>query len=91
MLIEQVEVAANPAEEAAKAAHARSLDPTVADSAGEREAQRETQFTTERLDAGLPRLDARLAEVRKAEDLKRWHSDCDAREAQRDALASELR
>lgn len=39
----------------------------------------------------MARLDARLAEVRTAEDLKRWHSDCDAVEVERDTLATELR
>jgi len=90
-LIEQVEAAANDAEKAAEEAQMRALDPTVADPAAAREVQREAEFTTKRLDAALPPLDARLAEVLKTEDLKRWHSDCDALEVQRDALAAELR
>jgi hypothetical protein len=90
-LITEVEAAANAAENVAKEAHARALDPTVADPAAAREAQREAEFTTQRLDAALPLLDARLDEVRKAEDRKRWHVDCDALEVERDALAAELR
>jgi hypothetical protein len=90
-LIAEVEAAANAAEQTGKEAHARALDPTVADAAAAREAQREAEFTTERLDAALPQLDTRLAEVRKAEDLKRWHSNCDALEVERNALAAEMR
>lgn len=90
-LIAKVEAAANNAKKVAEEAHARALDPTVADPAAAREAQREAEFTTQRLDAALPLLDARLAEVRKAEDRKRWHSDADVLEIERDGLATELR
>jgi hypothetical protein len=89
-LIAEVEAAANDAEKTAKEAQERTLDPTVADPAAAREVQREAEFTTKRLDAALKPLDARLDEVRRAEDRKRWHADCDALEVQRDALAAEL-
>jgi hypothetical protein len=69
-----------------------ALDPIASpDPIKARAAMEDAAFTRDRLRTALPRLHARLKVVEGAEYLARWEPDFKRVEAQRDALAAEMR
>jgi hypothetical protein len=90
-LIAETEHASAAAGEAAERERERALDPAaVVDAAEARTAMEHAAFVRQRLHAALPRLQARLDEVRTQETLAAWGEDFKKVEVRRDALATEL-
>jgi hypothetical protein len=91
-LIMEAEAAAASASQTADRARARALDPALSASelAEARRSMEDAAFARERLAAAVPKLQERLAELRKdEEDGRRWVAYDKAR-AERDRLAGEL-
>jgi hypothetical protein len=91
MLITAVETAAAAADADATEARERALDPgVVVDTAKVGAAVATAELTRDRLQAALPRLRVRYAEVRKQEDIAAWKADAEKLVARRDTLAREF-
>ena len=89
-LVAETEAAISQAEAAAEAEREMALDPLASpDAAKARTAMEDAAFTRDRLRTVLPRLQARLSEVKAAEYAARWESDFRQVEARRDELANE--
>jgi hypothetical protein len=90
-LIAETEAAITQADAAADTERTWALDPALSpDAKVAREAMQAAEFSRDRLRTVLPRLQARLAEVRAAEYAARWEPDFQQVEAACDALAAEL-
>jgi hypothetical protein len=91
-LIGEAQEAIIAADASAEHERARALDLVISpDATQARDAMENAAFTRDRLRTVLPRLQARLKVVEAAEYLVRWEPDFKRVEAQRDALASEMR
>jgi hypothetical protein len=91
-LIAETEAAIATADVAAEAERVRALDPIASpDAAKARAAMEDAAFTRERLRTVMPRLHARLKHVVAAEYAAKWEPDFKRVEADRDALAAEMR
>jgi len=86
-LIGEVETSVTAAEETAAEACACALDPTVLDPSA-RTAAADAEFTRDRLQAALPKLQTRLAELQTAEAYARWVAEYDRVKPLRDAQGS---
>jgi hypothetical protein len=91
-LIAETDAAITATEAAAEAERVKALDPiTSPDPTKARAAMEDAAFTRDRLRVVLPRLHARLKQVVAAEYAARWEPDFKCVEADRDALAAEMR
>ena len=91
-LIQEVEVAAQAADENATRAREEALDPAVVvDTSKVGAAVVTAELTRDRLQAALPRLQQRHKEIQAKEYAERWHEDFGQVEAKRDALVEDLR
>jgi hypothetical protein len=91
-LIAETDAAIAAADVAAEAERVKALDPIASpDAAKARTAMEDAAFTRERLRTVLPRLQARLKQVVAAEYAAKWEPDFKRVEADRDALAAEMR
>jgi hypothetical protein len=91
-LITETEAAIAAADATAERERVRALDPIASpDPVKARAAMEDAAFTRDRLRTALPRLQARLKVMEAAEYLARWEPDYKRVEAQRDALAAEMR
>lgn len=91
-LIQEVEVAANAAGDAAEQARSRALDPALSatDVAKARREMDDAAFRRDRLQVAVSRLGVRLREVRAQEDNRRRQLAYDKARVVRDGLAAEL-
>jgi hypothetical protein len=86
-LIQEVEVAAQAADEKAAEARAQTLDPAVVvDTAKVGAAVGTAELTRDRLQAALPRLETRYRETVEAEALAAWRAEADELEPRGVAL-----
>jgi hypothetical protein len=91
-LIAETEAAIVASDTAAEAAREKALDPVLSpDPAAARASMEQAYFDRDRLRTVLPRLHGRLKQVEAAEYAARWEPDFKRVEAQRDALAAEMR
>jgi hypothetical protein len=91
-LISEAGEAIAAADATAERERVRALDPIASpDPVKARAAMEDAAFTRDRLRTALPRLHARLKVMEAAEYLARWEPDFKRVEAQRDALAAEMR
>jgi hypothetical protein len=91
-LINETEAAIAVADVDAEEERAKAFDPIASPDAGEaRQRMEEAAFARDRLSAVLPRLRARLKEMQAAEYAAKWLPEYKRVEAQRDALAAEMR
>ena len=91
-LIQEVETAAQAADEAATKAREQALDPAiVVDAAKVGAAVATAELTCDRLQAALPRLQERHKQVRQAEAVAAWKAEAEELEARRKALMIEFR
>jgi hypothetical protein len=91
-LISETEEAITATDAAAERERVRAFDPIASpDPVKARAAMEDAAFTRDRLRTVLPRLRARLKVVQASEYLARWEPDFKRVEAQRDALAAEMR
>ena len=91
-LIQEVETAAQAADEAATKAREAALDPAVVvDAAKVGAAVASAALTRDRLQAALPRLHEQLKQAREREYVAAWREDYAAVKAKRDATAQMLR
>ena len=91
-LIQEVETAAQAADEAATKAREAALDPAVVvDAAKVGAAVASAALTRDRLQAALPRLQEQLKQAREREYVAAWREDYAAVKAKRDATAQMLR
>jgi hypothetical protein len=66
-------------------------NPTIVDAQKARQSRADAEFLRDRLRAALPALQLRLQELQAQEYSVQWHDDYTQIEAERDALATELR
>jgi hypothetical protein len=91
-LITETEAAITAADTAAEEERVKALDPISSpDAAKARTAMEDAAFMRDRVRTVLPRLHARLKQVVTAEYAARWEPDFKRVEADRDALAAEMR
>jgi hypothetical protein len=91
-LIAETEEAIALADSTAESERAKALDPIASpDPIKARAAMENAAFTRDRLRTVLPRLHVRLKQVEAAEYVAKWEPDFKRVEAQRDALAAEMR
>jgi hypothetical protein len=91
-LIAETEEAIVVATENAELEREKALDPIASpDATAARAAMEDAQFRLGRLRTLLPRLQRRHDEAQQNEYLEKWYADYIAIEAERDALAAELR
>ncbi len=90
-LIAETEGAVLDADKAAESERERAFDPIASPNADKaREAMQAAEFARDRLRNVLPRLQARLTELREAEEFARWLPQREAAKARADALAAKL-
>ena len=90
-LIQEVESAAQAADENATKAREQALDPAVVvDVASVGAAVATATLSCDRLQAALPRLQERLKQVREQEDLAAWKADAEKLEVRRIAKMTEF-
>ena len=91
-LIQEVEEAAQTADENATKVRDQALDPAVAiDTTKVATAVATAMLTRDRLQASLPHLHARHKQLQAKEYEVRWYAKLEEVEAKRDALVEELR
>jgi hypothetical protein len=91
-LIAETEESISLADTTAEAERVKALDPIASpDPVKARAAMENAAFTRERLRTVLPRLQRRIKQVEAAEYAAKWEPDFKRVEAQRDALAAEMR
>jgi len=91
-LIEETEVAAANANEAATKAREQALDPVVSpDAAKARTAMEDAAFTRDRLRTVLPRLQSRLQQVHLHERYSRWLAEFERVRPRHDAAVARLK
>jgi hypothetical protein len=91
-LLDETEAGIVAADQAADDERDRALDVLASPDANKaRAAMEEAAFVRDRLRKILPRLQQRHQELAAKEFAVRWHMDCDAVEAKRDALVAEFR
>jgi chromosome segregation ATPase len=89
-LIAEIETAIPAAQEAVEQARTRMLDPRRQVDGKARQALQDALLAVDRLQASLPPLQQRAAEVYSAEELERWRPKAEALQAERDDLAQKL-
>jgi hypothetical protein len=89
-LLLEIEGAIPAAQEAAKAARAKVLDPRMPVDAKARAAVEEAALALDRLQSALPALQMRAQETYRAEELTRWLPRHEAAKVRRDAVAAKL-
>jgi hypothetical protein len=91
-LIAETEESIALADTTAEAERVKALDPIASpDPVKARAAMENAAFTRDRLRTVLPRLHVRLKQAEAAEYVAKWKPDFKRVEAQRDALAAEMR
>ena len=92
-LLSETEAAASAADEAARSARSRALDPSLrgGNVSAARGEMAEASFRRERLDAALNRLRERIGEVRALEEDRRRRVAYEMAMRERDTLAAELK
>src|SRR5262245_4424346 len=90
-LIQEVEAAAQAADENATKAREQALDPAVVvDTAKVGAAVVTAELTRDRLQAALPRLRTRYTQVREREDIAAWKAEAEGLEARGEAMLTEF-
>ena len=89
-LIQEAELAARVAGDAAKRARTRALGPATIDAAAARREMEDAAFRHEWLQATVSRLRERLTELQSAEEENRRRAAYEEARAERDELAAEL-